>query len=134
MSKVVDWGHWLITLFLGFLGMWFLLESIRQVPHLAENLRQTRPASGDTQVGFVVDVSFVAWIPALLCAWGLYTWRRWGQVLTIVFCGLTMLLYAQGLAIFGRSFFSVRWVGTLLAAALIVLWLVLPPVRQRFHV
>jgi hypothetical protein len=133
MSKVVDWGHWLITLFLGLLGVWFLLESIRQVPQVVQTLRQARLAAGE-QVGYLLDISFVAWAPALLCAWGLYAWRRWGQVLTIVFCGLTMLLYAQGLAIFGRSFFSVRWVGTLLAAALIVTWLMLPPVRQRFHV
>lgn len=134
MSKVIEWGHWLITLFLAFLGIWFLLESIRQVPQVVQTLRQARPAGGDTQVGFLLDIRFVAWAPALLCAWGLYRWRRWGQVLTIVFCGVTMLLYGQGLAFFGRSFFSVRWIGTLLAAALIVSWLMLPPVRQRFHV
>lgn len=132
MSKVVDWGHWLITLFLGFLGMWFLLESIRQVPQVVHTLRQARPTAGE--VGYLLDIDFVSWVPALLCAWGLYTWRRWGQVLTIVFCGLTMLFYARWLAIFGRSILSVRWVGTLSAAVLIVLWLVLPLVRQRFHV
>lgn len=133
MSKVVDWGHWLITLFLGLLGIWFLLESIRQVPQVVQTVRQARPAAGE-QVGYLLNISFVAWAPALLCTWGLYTWRRWGQVLTIVFCGLAMLFYARGLAIFGTSILSVRWVGTLSGAALIVLWLVLPPVRQRFHV
>jgi hypothetical protein len=134
MSKLVNWGHWLITLFLGVLGVWFLAESVRELPQFMKFLRQARSAGGDFEFGWDLGIGFVAWAPTLLCAWGVHKWWRWGQVLTIVLCGLTLLFYAQGLAFFGRSFLSFQSVSTLLTAALIILWLLLPPVRQRFHV
>lgn len=82
---------------------------------------------------FSVPGQFVAWIPALICAWGILKWRRWAQFLTVVLLALGILLQAAEFATLGAQHH--RGTSKLLAimgALLMIIWLLLPRVRLQF--
>jgi hypothetical protein len=134
---VVRAGHWLIVAFLAVLAafsFWMLIKSARELPEFVNAVR-TAPATGPGEsVGFYIKLRLLLWIPALICAWGVLKWRRWGQALTITLCGLALCLWFMELVLFGRPYLAFHWFATALAATSIILWLSLPQVRSQFRV
>lgn len=135
MSTMVRVGHWLVLAVLGVFAVWMLVISVPSFPNLFRSLHQVRVPliEGRGEVGFDIPAKFIAWIPALLCAWGIWTWRRWGQILTIVFCVLGLLLELAGIISFGHIYLGIVPVSLSAAAVATVVWLLLPSVRVQFH-
>lgn len=131
MSTMVRVGHILAVILLAVFGVWMLVISARQTPELIRGLRQPLPVAGPGEaVGYFISASFVAWIPALICAWGILRWRRWALFLTIPLLALGILSEVSRIVLHG----SAHWadVGGTVLALLMVLWLLLPSVRLQF--
>jgi hypothetical protein len=126
--------HFLVVGLLTLFALWMLIKASREVPALVTALRQAAPDlhQGEAQA-FFIEISFLAWIPALLCAWGIWMWRRWAQVLTIVLCGFAILPEIEGLVFFGRPYLARQNLIVACLGMVLAIWLLLPPVRSRFH-
>jgi hypothetical protein len=126
--------HFVIVGLLALFAIGMLIKASREAPALITALRQAPPDlhQGEAQA-FLIDISFLAWIPTLLCAWGIWKWRRWAQVLTIVVCGFAILLQIEGAVFWGRPFLAHRNFIIAIVEMALVVWLLLPSVRSRFH-
>jgi hypothetical protein len=123
MSKLVNWGHWLVAAAFAAKGIYisyrFLLDLIHGKRSSIETLYS------DYLIG-VVGVIY------LLCSWGLPNWRRWGLVVAITLSAGEIFV----VALFVSSRFPlwldrgiVLWIAI---TRMIVAWLLLPPVRAQY--
>jgi hypothetical protein len=94
MSKLVNWGHWLVAVLLGVLGLYFLGGFVFALV-VSKGLRESVPSGHEGTV--MIGLNLVAWLPFLICAWGVLRWRAWGHALTITLCALAILLEVETL-------------------------------------
>lgn len=127
-------GHWAAVLFLAAIAVWMLAKSAQSFPTLLSTMRQTHiyPSTGG-EVAFFVPGYFVAWLPALICAWGIWNWHRWGRALTIALCALGVFMELIGIILFRHAYFRLLPMALSLAALAMIVWLLLPSVRVQFH-
>ncbi len=68
-------------------------------------------------------------LPLLIAAWGLQKWRRWGHILALCVSGFLLLS-----AVVRAAFGGIRRDNAIegLASAVVLIWFLLPPVREQF--
>jgi putative Mn2+ efflux pump MntP len=125
MSRLVDWGHWLVSVLFAVIGadmIWYALSSIP---------RQPQDSPYDVTYRFVSSALGCALFA--VCAWGIFKWRIWGHALALALCILAVMLDAF-LMIGYRNFDlnAIQLVGVVLPI-LIAVWLLLPPVRAAYR-
>ena len=125
MSKLVNWGHWIAGGVFAVLGLRYLIEGLLSLPTLIRILR------GETSSYFIPG-GVVLWIPFLLCAWGIWRWRRWGYTLAFVLCSLVMAALGRWLAIVDRPSITGFEVVVTVLTLCIFLWLLIPAVRTLY--
>jgi drug/metabolite transporter (DMT)-like permease len=127
VTKIVHWGRWAVGVIFILLGADTLVGSSIDASGLAQQ------HSRETMYAFVLAHAFLIWLPAFLCAWGVFKWRAWARRLGIALCaffagvGLGLWIYFQML---GRRdtplFVMVLVAGTAFA------WLILPSVGAEY--
>lgn len=118
MSQVTKTARFLVIAFLICAGVWYLLT------HLGP-----AGASAASRIGYAIGSNVVS-AAFFIAAYGIFKWRRWGQVLAILLSGVYLLGILENLATQGPR------VGLLVAALLfasVVVWLLHPRVRDRFE-
>jgi hypothetical protein len=127
MAKVVDWGRWAVGAIFILLGADTLVGSTMHAQGLV------REHSRETMYGFVVAHAFLIWLPAFLCAWGVFKWRAWARKLGI---GLCVFFAAVGFGLWIYFHMVGRLDTPLLVMVLLActafVWLILPPVRAEY--
>jgi hypothetical protein len=122
VSKIVNWGHWVVTLLA---CVWFV-DSFTSVVHSTASMGHAEP-SGLRILGvnfvFVIQV-----VVSALFAWGIFRWRTWGYLLALAIC--TFELLAGAAAVIAGDFSLSPLI--LLAPLLIVVWLLIPGVRAAY--
>jgi hypothetical protein len=127
MNKVVRWGRWAVGLIFILLGVDTLVGSTMHAPGMV------REHSRQTMFGFALAHAFLIWLPAFLCAWGVFRWRPWARKLGIVLCaffaavGFGVWIYFQ---IAGKL--DAPLLVMVLLACTAFVWLILPPVRAEY--
>jgi hypothetical protein len=121
MSKLVNWGHWLVAGFFAVSGAPFLWSVIASLP---SGYRE-HPREGT----YIFFWGMIMSLPPFACAWGIFKWRRWGRMLGIVFsvlilAGFAILAFDRKVSA-GESVFAFIYCGTLV-------WLLLPVVRAEY--
>jgi hypothetical protein len=129
MSKLVNWGHWLVAVLLGVLGLYFL-GGFAFALVVSKELRGSVPSGHEGMV--MISLNLVAWLPFLICAWGVLRWRPWGHALTITLCALAILVEVETLIFRGIRGFAAAEILKLTVACLVVVWLLLPSVRTQY--
>jgi hypothetical protein len=127
MTEIVNWGRWAAGTYFIVLGLDALFASMAHVPGL------TREHSPEAAYSFVLAHALLIWLPAFLCAWGVFRWRAWARKTGLA---LSAFFAVAGFGIWIYFRMSGRLdtpllVGALLAAAVLV-WLVSPPVRAEY--
>lgn len=129
MSKLVNWGHWLVAAILGVLGLYFLGGFIFALV-VTRGLHASAPSVHANTV--MISLNLVAWLPLLICAWGVLRWRAWGRALTTMLCAVAILLEVEALIFRGIRGFGVPEILKVTVACLIAAWLLLPSVRTQY--
>jgi len=131
MSKLVNWGHWLVGGAFAALGLSYFYHASQFVPLLIRILR-------GENLSYYLPASLVLWIPLLLCAWGIWNWKGWGHVLALFLAALALCwcvrwLFYIGLHDFGgRGYIRAEFLRIILILVCILAWLLLPAVRHRY--
>ena len=123
MSKVANWGHWVVAGIFAIKGLGMLYEII---PHYTHALRNHLPFSYQDYLLMVV------WAVYLVCAWGVLRWRHWGQIAAITLSVLELAVVVEMVSLFGPLSLDRN---IILWSALnrgVVIWLVLPQVRSGY--
>jgi len=116
VNKIVDWGRRVAALLSAVLGLYSLAM-------LVFPLAISKRLDGAMALA-VISVGVMAWLPPLVCAWGILKVRAWAYVLAM----MTTALAVPDL-VFG-GFRGMR--ATAVGGCLIVAWLLLPPVRGEY--
>jgi hypothetical protein len=123
VTKIVKLGRWVVGAIFALKGLGMLLAI---VPHFLHALRNRIPLTyQDYLVAF-------PWALYLACAWGVWRWRQWGQIVAIALSAMEIAVVAGITAIYGPLALDRN---LMLMAALncgIVVWLVLPQVRSGY--
>jgi hypothetical protein len=130
MSKLVNWGHWVVAAFFAGVGVPFLWSVLAGIP---TSLRQH-----PREVTYIFFWGVIMSLPPFVCAWGIWTWKKWGHVL-----GLVQMIFALGWCIRWLVDVGVQNVGMrgtiriellriFLICVCILGWLVLPAVRHKY--
>jgi hypothetical protein len=127
MSKLVTWGHWVVSGVFAALGGRYLVMAFLRIPEL---IRITRAGT----FSYSLSGKVVLWVPLLVCAWGLWKWRWWGHVIAISLAGLIALASLLELVsvLVSAQYHTVYWIFVTLLAGGIFLWLLLPEVRTSY--
>lgn len=133
-ERTITVGHALVVAGLIVLAVWSLTRFVLGLRTMAGSFVSLPPIKGGEALGFSISISALAWIPAFICAWGIWKWRRWGQILVIALCGLLIVLELQGLIFFGRAYLAPSWIATMVVSLVLIVWLSLPPLRTRFRI
>lgn len=123
MSKVAEWGRWLVGAFFALKGLGMLCEII---PHFTHALRNQIPL---TYQDYLI---LIPWALYLICAWGVLRWRQWGQIFALTLSLLELAAVVTMVAMYGPLSLDSNIV---LLSALncgVVIWLVLPQVRSGY--
>jgi hypothetical protein len=129
VSRIVNWGHWVVAMLSGFLGLYCFATFVVALVIL----RHLWPPARHDQSSFVlVSMNFVAWLPLLLCAWGILRLKAWGYMLAITISGCAILMKLEELVFVGFSRIRASEISTLTGACLVAAWLLLPPVRAAY--
>ena len=127
MSKIVNWGRWVIAVYFAAWGLESLWKIILRFSNL---LREYPKELTHTIVAF--DAFF--WIAAFACAWGILKWRLWARKLGIVLSAFWALAIGLGfgfrLQAGGKPNFF--WLLLLSIGSLALIWLLLPAVRLEY--
>lgn len=103
-----------------------------QISSLLKMLLGGMPAGAEQIPPFVLILSVVLGLISFVAAYGLWTMRRWGMILTVVLMALNILSAAPGLAFAPtRELWTLALTGILTCLAIIVLVL-LPTSRQAY--
>lgn len=128
MSRIVNSGRLLAAGLFVFLGADLLWHAVAKIPEVLREHPQ--------QVTYYFISDAVLWIPELLCAWGLFRWRRWGRTLGLVLSA--MYVFSAGLSL-GISLVRPAGFGLTVYVAVLMLiagcvftWLLLPAVRVEY--
>ena len=119
MSKVVNWGHWVVGALFAVSGAAWLWYSIARLPVVLPEHPQEVPY-------YFVSDAFL-WVPALLWAWGIFKWRSSARTLGVI-------LSAFIFAVYGVAFVIARkldWAMALIYCSALI-WLLLPVVRAEY--
>ena len=119
MSKIVNWGHWIVTL----LACAMAVESIWAVIHNTVSMGRSETFSPRLEANFLFVV--LALISAL-CAWGIFRWRSWGYLLALAVCAFELFTGTAAVMVGDISPLF------LLAPLLVVVWLLIPTVRAAY--
>jgi hypothetical protein len=127
MSKLVNWGHWLVSGVFAALGCRYLIIAFLRIPEL---IRITRAGA----FSYYLSGKVVLWVPFLVCAWGVWKWRWWGHVIATSLAGLVTLasLIELVLVLVYQQYHILYWILVTLFACGIFLWLLLPEVRTSY--
>jgi hypothetical protein len=127
MSKVVNWGHWIVAIVfaLGRLGL--------LISDAGSFFRGIRSAFHGEAVSFYSLYLDLLWTAAVLvCAWGILKWRLWGHYLALFFA-IVAAIAGAFLSYLGRGSSSEpAMISAAVAALLITAWLLLPAVRRQY--
>ena len=123
MSKVANWGHWVVGVFFAIKGLGMLYEI---VPHYTHALRNHLPFSYQDYLLMIV------WAVYLVCAWGILRWRQWGQIAAITLSVLELALVVGMVSLFGPLSLDRNIVLWSALNCAIVVWFVLPEVRSGY--
>ena len=87
MSKIVNWGHWLVAAIFAANGV---LTYGSELSEALTNALKTQASFYPVYLNAIECVAF------LLCAWGIMKWRLWAHILGILLSGieLAILLFA----------------------------------------
>lgn len=126
MSKVVNWGHWVVAALFAALGLDFVWNGILGVPRLL------REHPTDITYRFVSDA--LIWITILICAWGVFKWRRWARPLGIVWSAFWIVAISVGFSMRVESGLrsNVDWLLSVLIGCSVLVWFFLPAVRSEY--
>ncbi|MGH9686165.1 MAG: hypothetical protein ACRD5K_03625 [Candidatus Acidiferrales bacterium] len=125
MSKLVNWGHWLV-------GVPFAVWGTLDLLILAfEVTGRYTPGYVGASFDPVVHM-FLAPI-ALLCAWGIWTWRRWCQYLALFLCISAVVAFSLGIYFTRGTEFNTVLVLAELVSVSLTSWLLLPSVRAEYR-
>ncbi len=135
-ERTVRIGHGIVVGGLTILGVWSFVSFVLDIPAIVHGFQQLSPPLKGTGVAVSIDLRSLrlTWVPVLVCAWGIWKWQRWAQVLTIALCGLILVSLLVAMLLFGTAHFSAYWIARSIGAAAIIVWLILPPVRARFRI
>lgn len=120
MSRLVDWGHWLVSAFFAVIGAVMIWYGFSAIPRY--------PANFPHDVAYHFVSSALGCGLLAFCAWGVFTWRVWGHVLALTICVFTILLDVLLMIAYGNF----AWNTGLLIPILITGWLLLPSVRAAY--
>lgn len=123
MSRVANWGRWLVAVFFAFKGFLFIYEN---APHFTHALGNHIPL---TYQDYLLLVPWVAY-PA--CAWGVLRWRRWGQIGAVALSSLELAVIIAMVAMYGRLSLDRNIILWSALNAGVVIWFVLPAVRAGY--
>lgn len=123
MSRVANWGHWLVAAFFAFKGFLFIYEN---VPHFTHALRNHLPLS------YQDYLLLVPWVAYPACAWGVLRWRAWGQIGAVTLSLLEIAVIVGMVSIFGAASLDLNIILWSAANAGVVIWFVLPTVRAGY--
>ena len=122
MSKIVNWGHWVV----GLLACAIAVESIWAIIHNTVAMGRSR---GETFGAIISDANVLFFCLALataLCAWGIFRWQSWGYVLALGISAFELFAGAEAVMVGDASpLFP-------LVPLLVVVWLLLPAVRAAY--
>jgi len=119
MTKLVNWGRWVVAAYFGMIvvgsiaGLFAVIIS-----HVREN-----------QSFYPVYMGFFLLVPAVACAWGLVKWRHWAYVLALVLTSFAIFTVPLTYKVSGLH--ASDWELLILNCATLV-WLLLPAVRARY--
>jgi hypothetical protein len=126
MGRLINWGRWLAVAFFAVAGADLLWSALTSLPRILREHPQ------EITYYFVWDAFF--WIPTLMCAWGIFKWRRWARSLGVALSAVDLLLlsficlsiYRSGAGLYAG------WPLMTLIACFILIWLLLPAVRTEY--
>ena len=126
MSKIVNWGHWVVGAVFAALGFDLVWKSILGVPSLL------REHPTDITYRFVSDA--LMWITILICAWGIFKWRRWARPLGIVWSAFWVVAISMEFSMGVRSDLrsNLNWLLWVLIGCSVLVWFFIPAVRSEY--
>jgi hypothetical protein len=120
MSRLVDWGRWLVSAFFAVIAAVMIWYALGATPRYA--------VSDPHQVRYHFLSSALGCGLLAVCAWGVFQWRIWGHVLALTICILTILLDVLFMIAYGTFALNAG----LAVPILITAWLLLPSVRAAY--
>jgi hypothetical protein len=135
VSKIVNWGHWLVAGYFGLQGLW----NVSWVAHAV--LIAVRNQSETFYPTYMA--LFDSWV-LLACSWGILKMRRWGYPLAFAVSALEILVGIVGFSVsgpivskssfvFGHMHFDGGFILIIaVVPSLILAWLSLPAVRTQY--
>jgi peptidoglycan/LPS O-acetylase OafA/YrhL len=124
MSKLVNWGHWIVGIAFASSGLGFLFG--RGVSDAVRAVRGQQPF-------YSFDMVVLTCVPILLCAWGILNWRDWGHKLAILLSLLGLVSLVLALSALGIHELGSSFVSSAVSAIAILIWLLLPAVRLEYR-
>jgi DMSO/TMAO reductase YedYZ heme-binding membrane subunit len=125
VSKVVNWGHWLVSAAFVALGADAIWSALTAIP------RNLREHPQDITYRFASSALFCALVVS--CAWGILKWRVWGHALALTVCILVVLFDLLFLIAYRDFELSFSRFAGIAAPILIAAWLLLPSVRAAYR-
>ena len=125
MSKVVNWGHWVVAVVFAIGGGVQVGSALANVPRLL------RDHPDDITYRLVFDLLYLF---LLICAWGILKWRTWSRPTGIVLAaiGMTMVGIATVTEVQLRMGFDFFQMAAGLAICFSFIWFLLPAVRSEY--
>lgn len=113
----------MVAAFFAFKGFGLMYENI---PHFTHALRNHIPLSYQ-------DYLMVApWALYPACAWGILTWRQWGQIGAITLSVLELAVVVALVAMYGPLALDRNIILWSALNGIVVIWFVLPQVRSGY--
>jgi hypothetical protein len=127
MSKIVNWGHWVVAALFAAWGLDSLWRAVVGFPSLF------RQHPSDITYHVVSDAFL--WVAVLACAWGIFKWRPWAHTLGIVLSAFFAVAMGLVFAVGSQSGTKPNpyFAPTILIVCTVLIWLVLPAVRAEYR-
>jgi putative Mn2+ efflux pump MntP len=124
VSKVVSWGHWLVSAVFVVLGVDVIWSTLTAIP------RDLQEHPQDITYRFASSALFCALVAT--CAWGLLKWCVWGHALALTICILAILFELFLMIVYRNFQLSPSQLAGIAVPVLIGAWLLLPSVRAAY--